>query len=243
MKRWLVCSVVLLFLFSYSYASATCITTPLTLGVGDLVPDILVNTGARIDFDSGGTADDGGILTFTGDDLKITYSLLPIEVSETTITADFTLTLSIDGTGCITSGSMTEIATAGFTLNLAPGGPFSYSSGETLLSGPVTHMQWDNAKAGKARFAFVVQPVSGEFVTDGFWPGEPGTIVEGDSESDLYGAWPGPEWWNVDSDFFILKCKADKAPTPEPGTLLLLGSGLAGLAGYTRLRLSRKKKT
>ncbi len=29
---------------------------------------------------------------------------------------------------------------------------------------------------------------------------------------------------------------------PEPGTLILLGSGLAGLAGYARLRLGRKRK-
>jgi hypothetical protein len=31
-------------------------------------------------------------------------------------------------------------------------------------------------------------------------------------------------------------------PIPEPGTLLLLGSGLISLAGYGKLRLGRKKK-
>jgi hypothetical protein len=32
------------------------------------------------------------------------------------------------------------------------------------------------------------------------------------------------------------------SPTPEPGTLMLMGTGLAGIAGYARLKFKRKKK-
>ena len=75
---------------------------------------------------------------------------------------------------------------------------------------------------------------------DGFDPqwGQKGAVFV---EVTAYSTNGGATWTSVTPDSkqgtFI---EAD--PVPEPGTLLLLGSGLVGMAGYGKLRLSRKKK-
>ena len=63
-----------------------------------------------------------------------------------------------------------------------------------------------------------------------------GLLEDGDFHIDIYGA---TNWqWGL-SDFFVdsSTLTIDYAPVPEPGTLLLLGSGLAGLAFYRRKKM------
>ena len=65
---------------------------------------------------------------------------------------------------------------------------------------------------------------------------------------DYTGSLSGSFWADLDKDYYLFISATGQtinynkpSPIPEPGTLILIGSGLAGLAGYVRVKLSRKK--
>jgi hypothetical protein len=234
MKRYLVCSVILLFLLSFSCANAT------LLGV-DMsgYPDITIDGGGTITFTPNAGGVGGGALAFVADDLKITYSDGTSDPLSGLV--DFIINWSVDSSGKLLSGgTMAETVKTGKTA-IIKGVP--YGAGIVLLTGPVIAFGWDNIPVpviNKAFFDFAIFPTTGALVTAGVWPANVTTNIAGFADDPSL-IWPS-NWWNSTTSFTLNKTKADKAPTPEPGTLMLMGTGLAGMAGYARLRLKRRKK-
>jgi hypothetical protein len=69
--------------------------------------------------------------------------------------------------------------------------------------------------------------------------------VDANGIADYYGEWKIVVWQpgtdNLDADIWLFAEVCEEEFVPEAGTMVLLGSGLAGLAGYATLRLRSER--
>jgi hypothetical protein len=72
-----------------------------------------------------------------------------------------------------------------------------------------------------------------------------GSEVQLEAVEDLYGEWKYVAWeqgtHNIATVTWLFADVCEEDFVPEPGTMVLLGSGLAGLAGYATLRLRSRR--
>jgi len=197
------------------------------LGIGSLgYPDIVYNNTGTISYTASSNS-----FVLDADDWKIAYADGTKDyLTGDGYTTDFKIYLTVDNNGnLVGTGTMVEKVVEG---EVTVSGK-TYDAGTILLSGTVVAFGWGEEDSELGHFDFLISKdsLSGALVDDGIWPTTVPTGIIAYAEHRK--GWTG--FWN--SDFELSKVKGDKAPVPEPATLLLLGSGLIGLAGIGRKTL------
>ena len=208
---------------------ATGMASAKLLGIGSLgYPDIIFDNTGTISYRASSNS-----FILDADDLKIAYADGTVNyLSGEEYTTDFKIYLTVDNNGnLVGTGTMVEKVIEG-KVTVAGN---TYSAGTTLLSGTVVAFGWGEEDSELGNFDFLISKdsLSGALVDDGIWPTTVPTGIVAYAEG--LGEWAGS--WG--SNFELSKVKGDKAPVPEPTTLLLLGSGLIGLAGIGRRKFNK----
>lgn len=191
-------------------------------------PDIEFDTGGSLTYDKS-----AGTVVIDAKDTMITYADGSYESLLSTLVT-FDLSINVDANGnLVGTGTMDEIVAGDDDIEIAG---TTYSTGDVLLTGEVTAFGWDRLQYGQVGyvgfFDFLVDidPDASLLVKNGVWVDPYGTGISAVGEQVWDGSWA--------ESFSLSPLKGDKFPlTPEPTSLLLLGSGLLGLAAF-----SRKKK-
>jgi hypothetical protein len=191
--------------------------TPLNLVLPDF-PDIF---SSDIDLVYDSTTD---VLSARGFSLQIEVDA---GVQRDILNGSFTIDVSTTSDSAATSVAGDDLFIGG-DIDLDGDGTVDVSG--TLLTGEVSQF----GATAPGLFEFVFEVTGGALADEFFMPGLAGVVLGAQSNSSFTGSF--------DVDFSNLvggqagtgTGNSDTAPVPEPGTLLLIGAGVAGLVGFGR---------
>ena len=224
MKKLLSIAMFVMVLFGVTAAQAALIGIDLT----GSYPDINFNNTGTVTYNA--TTDK---YELRADDLKIAYADGTFEgltdIFGNTALTKMIIDLYADENGnLIGTGTMVERVEYG-SVTISG---VTYNAGDVILGGEITAFGFYGAVGEKAEFDFLIENLYGGLITNGVWPDNLPTGIYVNVDSTL---WDG----TFTSDFSMAKVKGDKAPVPEPSTLVLIGLGLVGLGAY-RKRMAKK---
>lgn len=191
--------------------------TPLNLSLPS-VPDIYSGQ-IDITYDA-----DTGAFSADGFSLQFGYAL---GQSADILNGTFSIDVNVDATGALLPGGAGLLITGDIDID----GDLVADYTGTLLSGDVS--QFGANGEGPGIFEFVFDVTGGSLVPD-FFPDDAGVILGGGSNSTFNGSF-AVDFSNLSGGLAGTGTgDSDTAPIPEPGTVLLFGAGIAGLAGFGR---------